>query len=182
MADDEANWSVEHPETSLHDANTATKALELYWFESNGFEEVKSTTKKEKRVRFTDDTDFQPRRPQAYYWKRSPRYEPGEYATVELQDQEEDAVSEDSEDYTEIVDLHTTTSEISRNGEPLSEVKAIPHSEHCSGDLEEDDGDIDWEDVESDGENLVPGYAASDSDSNCIEIEELSNFILFTDD
>jgi hypothetical protein len=99
LAEEEAKWSAQHPEWSNEDARTADRALALYWSENGGL--MKSETKspkKAKAVSFAPDTEFDERRPQDYYRRNSLRYEPGRY-TLEEQDEEEDIVSEDSEDY-----------------------------------------------------------------------------------
>lgn len=176
MAEQEAEWLTNHPGTSIGDTNTATKALELYWFESNAWQEVKPNTEKEKRVDFTEDTDFLPGRPQAYYWKRSPRYQPGKYASIGTQDEDEGAVSEDSKDYAPLAIFRFISAQESRS-EELSGVKEPPQTKVLDGEFQEEDDDSDWEDVESDDES-------SDfvEDNIVYEIEDETSFVVFADD
>ncbi|KAJ4343651.1 hypothetical protein N0V95_006590 [Ascochyta clinopodiicola] len=99
LAEEESKWSAEHPEWKIEDIRTANRALDLYWSEAGAFTEPRPEHgKKKKSVSFAPDTDFELCRPLDYYRRRSPRYEPGKYALLE-QDEEDDTISEDSEDY-----------------------------------------------------------------------------------
>jgi hypothetical protein len=99
-ADEESKWQSKLPDTAGEDIRTADAALELYWTEVGACKANQPSTplKKKKAVEFTPDTEFGLRRPQPYYWKKSPRYQPGKY-TLPQDEHEEDFVSEDSEDY-----------------------------------------------------------------------------------
>ncbi|KAF1921265.1 hypothetical protein BDU57DRAFT_44648 [Ampelomyces quisqualis] len=113
----EEEWSRTHADTLREATQSATKALELYWFETAECLSIKQRSTKNKNVTFAQDTNFLPGRPTDYFLKRSPRYEPGKY-TGDDQDDDDD-VSEDSEDYSSArvfvpgapEDTHTMTME-----------------------------------------------------------------------
>ena len=181
MADQEAAWSARHPDGECADLQTATKALELYWTETTGRVEDQPRPKKQSTVVFAQDTDFEPGRPNAYFHRRSPRYEPGKY-TVEHEEHEEDLISEDSEDYSHAKVYHVSDTEA-----PITELseedeyESLQNIDSIDG-IEDDDGDSDWEDVESDDEGSE--YSDEDSEGSCTywEVEEETSFIVFGED
>ncbi|KAF1842629.1 uncharacterized protein K460DRAFT_359202 [Cucurbitaria berberidis CBS 394.84] len=182
LAEQEAEWLAAHPEPKFDSIQTATKALELYWFETFGLRNVKPVAKKARKVGFTADTRFELGRPQAYYWKRSPRYEPGKYALVEQQEDEEGAISEDSEDYSQGVAYHFgATSEPIRE-DPSPEVQEPPRTDNQVEELEEDDDDSDWEDIDPEDDSSDPGDEVGEGDHIYFEIEEEASFVVFADD
>lgn len=102
MAEDEAEWQTKHPQWKNDDVRTASQALDLYWSEAFAIPKTQSPPpKKSKAVKFTAETEFDERRPQHYFHRKSNRYTPGKYAPQhhDRDDDEEDLVSEDSEDY-----------------------------------------------------------------------------------
>ncbi|KAF2133632.1 hypothetical protein P153DRAFT_332636 [Dothidotthia symphoricarpi CBS 119687] len=175
LAEQEAQWSANHPEQKYEDIKTARHALELYWSEMGTCKETKLPKKKIHSVSFTKDTEDGPGRPQEYYWRRSPRYESGKY-TVSKSDEEqaeagsrhvfgqhreeEDNVSEDSEDYSQAPGL--------RDDDSFDEVP-------------DDDGDSDWEDIESDDED---GKKRNGVERDYVFFEEMDecNFVVFGED
>ncbi|KAF1948067.1 hypothetical protein EJ02DRAFT_12222 [Clathrospora elynae] len=168
MADEEAAWAAQHPQTKYDDAQTATKALELYWSEIMGYQENRPRTLKKRAVVFSQETNFEPGRPNIYFHRRSPRYEPGKYTIAELEEEKvEDDVSEDSEDYSQVRVFHFGATE-----DPESETPALQTDDSVEElkELEEDDGDSDWEDIDEVGEDVY------------FEIEEETSFIVFGDD
>jgi hypothetical protein len=150
----EAKWSDSHPHDEAEDVHSAAKALELYWFEVAGCESTQACSTNSKTVVFADDTNFSPGRPTDYFLRRSPRYEPGKYTIIPEEHETEDGISEDSEDY--------TGARVFTMGGPAdalvedSSVTPEPseYYEDSIDELDYDDGDSDWEDVDStDGED-----------------------------
>ncbi|CAO2658199.1 Nn.00g059220.m01.CDS01 [Neocucurbitaria sp. VM-36] len=176
MAEKETQWSAAHPEIDLEDIRTAAKALELYWFETVGLQEIKHTAKKNNAVIFTEDTNFESGRPQAYYWKRSPRYEPGKYASIKQEAEEDGAISEDSEDYSQGV-----TGEPSRE-DPTTGAEEPLRTEDLVEDLNDSNEDTNWEDIDSDEDSSGLGDEESEGDYICFELEEETSYIVFDDD
>lgn len=177
MADEEVAWSAQYPEAKFEDMKTAVQALELYWTETTGYLGTKPRSQKQRSVAFAEDTDFAPGRPNPYFHRRSPRYEPGRYTVVEQED-EQDQISEDSEDYSQATVYH-----IGEADGPVS--KTLDSEEDQSlqvhdsvGCILDDDDDSDWEDIDSDGEG---SDFEDEGDYVCFEIEETS-FIVFGDD
>lgn len=174
LAEQEAVWSIENPNTVLNDVQTAQKALKLYWSEIHGLYEDSSQSpeKKKKKVVFTRDTSDEPGRPEAYFRRNSPRYEPGKYTIFVQQDDHDDLVSEDSEDYDQTT-LINASFPIASDANNLQD--GIESEE-----LVDDDGDSDWEDIDEE-ESSFPltcgeyGFAADD-------IEESASFVVFSDD
>ncbi|EOA83008.1 hypothetical protein ACJQWK_04580 [Exserohilum turcicum] len=177
LAEKEARWSVRHPEKRYENVQTASKALDLYWAETTGRVDDPPRPKRDSAVAFTEDTDFEPGRPNPYFHRRSPRYEPGKYTVTEPEDHEEEIISEDSEDYS-----HTKTVHIADAEEPISEILESLQVFDTTDEIEEDDGDSDWEDVESDDDD--DEYSDEDSEGSCTywEIEDEASFIVFGED
>jgi hypothetical protein len=152
MAIEEAKWSQSHPQSECDGMKTATKALESYWFETAGCQDALQCRKRKKLIAFAEDTNFQPGRPIAYFLKRSPRYEPGKHTVPEDKLEEHNAVSECSEDYAQAVVFVMGTSEESQGPGHHGEREAVTQ---CDGleHIEDDDGDSDWEDIDSDKED-----------------------------
>ncbi|EUC34497.1 hypothetical protein COCCADRAFT_93268 [Bipolaris zeicola 26-R-13] len=176
MAAQESEWSARHPEESHENVQTASKALDLYWAETTGHVDERPRPKRDSAVAFAEDTDFEPGRPNPYFHRRSPRYEPGKYTVVDDDgdDDDEDMISEDSEDYSHAKSCHVTGAE-----EPVAELLESFQNLDTVDDIEDDDGDSDWEDVESDDE-----YSDEDSEGSCTywEVEEEASFIVFGED
>jgi len=172
MAEEEVAWSARHPEAKHEDIQTAVKAVDLYWTETTGcFENRKHPKKKAAAVAFAQDTDFDPGRPNSYFHRRSPRYEPGKY-TVESP-KEEECPEEPAESSQAKVHFCGTDESDLDTREPEEELSLEEDGSSFDEPLNDDD-DSDWEDIESEDEE----------DSECgsyYEIEETS-FIVFGDD
>ncbi|CAA9966734.1 hypothetical protein PTMSG1_10093 [Pyrenophora teres f. maculata] len=170
MAEEEVAWSARHPEAKYKDIQTAVKAVDLYWNETIGSHEDRTQPKKKATaVAFAKDTDFDPGRPNSYFHRRSPRYEPGKY-TVETPEEEE--TTEDSKETSQVKVHCYGTEESDLDTGDVEEVPSLEDDDSLDEPLD-DDGDSDWEDIESE-----------DEDSDCgsyYEIEETS-FIVFGDD
>jgi hypothetical protein len=197
-AEEEAEWQPKLQKSAAEDTRTAEAALKLYWSEIGGCAANRpQAPRKKKTVGFTPDTEFSPRRPQAYYWRRSPRYQPGKYPVVEVDNDghEEELVSEDSEDYSQPMMLDHGVIEIGGDSHDFSQARIhvndlfrcgrekdqdeIPSEDLVCDDmeeLEEDDGDSDWEDVESDDDTL------DDGDYIFFDVEDDSSFVVFSED
>lgn len=107
QAEEEKLWQAQHEAWRNDDVRTARQALDLYWSEAFALtapQPQPQPSKKKKSVNFTPGTEFCVSRPEEYFRRRSPRYTPGRY-TVQMEDAEmkdeeqEEVVSEDSEDY-----------------------------------------------------------------------------------
>jgi hypothetical protein len=173
----EAEWSKQHPEAQREDVQSATRALELYWFEVAGCEGMEPCNNKEHTIVFAEDTNFSPGRPTDYFLRRSPRYEPGKYTVPDAERDEDDNISEDSEDYVRARVFTMGGPEDVTDSEPG---RSPEDSAQCDGpiqELEDDDEDSDWEDIDSDEEDdsSEGSYAFS-------QVEEESSFIVFSDD
>jgi hypothetical protein len=179
MADEETAWSARYPDAKYEDIRTATQAIELYWTETTGRMESRPRPKKQWTVVFAEDTDFELGRPNPYFHRKSPRYEPGKY-TVEQEDEEDDKISEDSEDYAQSSVYHFGATEmLIIDQEDDTSLQANDSLEE----LEWDDGDSDWEDISS-SEEESSDYGddgSDDGDHVCFEIEEETSFIVFGD-
>ncbi|KAJ4376492.1 hypothetical protein N0V83_001776 [Neocucurbitaria cava] len=182
MAEKEDQWSAENPVMDIEDTRTATKALELYWFETVGLEKPKYTAKKNSAVLFKEDTSFEPGRPQAYYWKRSPRYEPGKYASIEQQVDEDGAISEDSEDYSRGATCHCDGADDRRSEEPAVAKEKSLSAEDMVEHPGDDDDESNWEDVDSEEENSGLADEENEGDYICFELEEETSFIVFAEE
>jgi len=93
MAAQEAEWSARHPEEGHENVQTASKALDLYWAETTGRIDEPPRPKRDSAVAFAEDTDFEPGRPNPYFHRRSPRYEPGKYTVVDDDGDDHDAAA-----------------------------------------------------------------------------------------
>lgn len=179
MAAKEAEWASQHPNFQLHEVQTASMALDLYWFEHGGYIASSISKKTETLVVFAGDTVYEPGRPQAYYWTRSPRYEPGKYTCEDGQMHDgEDDVSEDSEDY-----YHAPVSQVKSAAETGPKPSSLtspdePHSPASTDDYDAIDGEGEWEDSDEEG------LDDEDSEGGFIhfEIEIETSFIIFADD
>jgi hypothetical protein len=169
LASREEEWSRTHMDTLCEGTQTATKALELYWFETTECSSPQQRSTRNKKITFAEDTNFLPGRPTEYFLKRSPRYEPGKY-TLDEQDDGDDA-SEDSEDY--------SSARVFVLGAPQDDnVDGFPISDdvvHIDDELEDDDGDSDWEDIDSEDESSDGSYIS-------FEVDEESSYIVFVSD
>lgn len=173
MADREKEWSAHNPELKADNLQTAQKALDKYWTEFGCPQVQNVPTAANKRAVFAQDTDFQPGRPQAYYWKRSPRYEPGKYSVAEQSYNDDEIVSEDSEDYSQATVIHYGIAKESALQYGTSDQEAAPFARESDHVIEDDDDDSDWEDIESDEE--------SSDFKDCVYfgLDEQTNFIVF---
>jgi hypothetical protein len=180
MADEEAAWSAQHPEAKYEDIQTATQALEAYWTETTGYIESRQRPKKQRVVVFAEDTDFELGRPHPYFHRKSPRYEPGKFTVEDDDDDEDDKISEDSEDYAQSAVYHLGATEAS-----ISESLDQEHDKslQAADSLEDDDGDSDWEDMDSEDEEERSDYGDTTDEGEyvCFEIEEETSFIVFGD-
>jgi hypothetical protein len=196
-AEEEAKWQPKLPKTANEDMRTADAALELYWSEVGACEAKRPPVpEKKKTVEFAQDTEFGLRRPQAYYWRRSPRYQPGRYTLADYDEHEDEAVSEDSEDYShpmmleqgvEVINASEANDDFSQARIHINDLfrcgKEKHQDESPSSDLDDDieelqddDGDSDWEDVESDDDTL------DDGDYIFFDVDEDSSFVVFSED
>jgi len=182
MAEEEARWSAQHPETSHEETQTAAKAVELYWSETTGCLERLPRSKKHTAVVFAQDTDFAPGRPNPYFHRRSPRYEPGKYTVAEQDEPEEDQISEDSEDYSQVKIHHVGETEESVNESLLSNEEESRPVFDSIDEIEDDDENSDWEDIDSGDESSEYGDECGEGDGIYFEIEEEASFIVFGDD
>jgi hypothetical protein len=181
LADEERAWSAQHPEAKLDHVRTASKALELYWSETTGYQEGPKHSKKKRPVVFAQETNFEPGRPEAYFNRKSPRYESGKYTVVreEGEEEEEEVVPGDSEDCHQSTVYHFGAAEGTKDQIPTCE----EGQSTVVGSIDEpetDDGDSDWEDTDSDEEGSIFGYEDSEGDCSYFEYEdEETDFIVF---
>jgi hypothetical protein len=200
LAEDESKWCTQHPDWKNEDIRTANRALDLYWSEAGALPPRTAKPKKAKSVEFAPGTEFDLRRPLDYYRRKSPRYEPGRYALLE-QDDEDDIVSEDSEDYSHapvllaggpsqsdanVVSFYDFTqtcgvlNDVIRSNEAMirkaeyamAEIEEEPGE--AVPDEDEDDDDSDWEDMDDD--------ETDESDYIYYEVEDDCSFVVFGED
>lgn len=204
LAEKEAKWSAQHPEWKNEETRTADQALDLYWSETGALTKAQpQVSKKAKAVNFAPDTEFEQRRPQEYFRRKSLRYEPGRY-TLEEEDTEEDIVSEDSEDYSRapilleaglgdanvnIVNFYDFTQTIgvlsdvirwNEAGIRKAESPLVGPDEICRLELLDEEEDDDDEDDESDWD--MEDGETDGSDYIYFEAEEDCNFVVFGED
>lgn len=178
LADEEAEWSAQHPDVILNDIKSAKQALELYWSEVNGVCQSTTSSPTKKTVAFAQDTTFEPGRPSAYFWRRSPRYEPGRHTIVERLEGYEDIVSEDSENYCSPGSAYPHIVDDSSILDASYGTDRLLPSQQALDGIEDDDGDSDWEDVDiGDPESDIVdcGYVWDD-------FEAQTSFVVFTND
>ncbi|KAH9871848.1 hypothetical protein J1614_006106 [Plenodomus biglobosus] len=183
VAEQEADWSLRHSRAQGKDLQTAEKALSLYWLEIGGCDMKKSCAQGNKTVAFSQQTRFELGRPSAYFWQKSPRYEHGKY-TLSKEDPEEGHVFPEETEPTDHATHHQAdTAEGSGSTDQISEAVAALCDDAAKF-VEDDDGDSDWEDVESDEDADMFYFEDSDLDDGSIlfEAEEESEFIVFEDD
>jgi hypothetical protein len=181
MAEEEAAWSIRYPEANYTDTQTATKALELYWTETTGCMEGRPPPKKQRTVVFAEDTDFELGRPNPYFHRKSPRYEPGKYTVEDEEDEEDDKISEESEDYSQSAVYHFSAEEEQISKRLGEEENKSLQADDSIDELEWDDGDSDWEDMDSEEESSDYGDTTDEGEYVCFEIEEETSFIVFGD-
>lgn len=173
LSEKEAKWVKKHQEVLGEDIQSASKALHLYWLETTECASTTPPSAKKKSIKFAEDTNFMPGRPADYFLRRSLRYEPGKY-TIPDEEREDDAdVSEDSEDY--------ASARVFVLGGPAEhdtlEVVASTSPRDPFGELEDDDGDSDWEDIDSDEDRDL-----SECTYISFEKDTESSFIVFSND
>lgn len=176
----EADWAESHSDSMDKDVYTADKALELYWFETTECQNTQQRGAKKKALTFADDTNFLPGRPTDYFLRKSPRYEPGKYTMLVGEDDDDDDVSEDSEDYSGVRVFVLGGPEVPSDlNDNVRAPEELVHSDDIFDDLEFDDGDSDWEDIDSDEEedSNEGGYICFEDDD-----DSESNFIVFSND
>lgn len=205
LAEEETEWSAHHSEWKNEEVRTAGRALDLYWSEAGAPTKPQpQQSKKSKTVNFAPDTEFDLRRPLEYYRRRSPRYEPGRYA-MSSQDDEDDMISEDSEDYsrapvllaggsdesnTNMVTFYDFTQTCGILTDAIRSAEAvIRKSEQATDEKgetpmpemldEEDDGE---DDCDSDWESVCDEDETDGSDYVYFEAEEDCSFVVFSDD
>jgi hypothetical protein len=182
MAEEETSWLAQHPEARHEDAQTAAKAVQLYWSETTGFLEKLPRSNKQATVVFAQDTNFEPGRPNPYFHRRSPRYEPGKYTVAKEEEQEEDQISEDSEDYSHVKIHYVHETEESTDKTSSSKAKEPRPFSDSIDEIEEDDGDSDWEDIDSEEESSDFGSDFGEGECAYFEFEEEASFIVFGED
>jgi hypothetical protein len=101
---------------------------------------------------------------------------------VALEEQDEDQISEDSEDYSQAKVYHVGETEESVDESPISKDEESQLALDSINEIEDDDGDSDWEDLDSDEESSEYGDEYGDGDGIYFEIEEEASFIVFGDD
>jgi hypothetical protein len=172
----EAEWSERHQSGSSDEVQSATKALELYWLETTECQNTRQCSTNTKAVTFAEDTNFLPGRPTDYFLKRSPRYEPGKYTILYEEEEDDDIISEDSEDYS-CVRVFTLGGPTDLGEDPSAVASEIhEQGEDIVEEVEDDDGDSDWEDIESeDDEDAMDGSYIS------FEEDEETSFIVFSE-
>jgi hypothetical protein len=180
MSAKEEEWTEKHPNFQYENIQSATKALELYWSETAECRSTKQYSTKNKRTTFTEDTNFLPGRPIDYFLRRSPRYEPGKYAVTEELCEEDEDVSEDSEDYS-CARIHVVGGPENSHGlDNLDTPEEQVQAKNSPESLEDDDGDSDWEDIDSEEEESCDGsYVCFEEEE---EEEEEASFIVFAND
>ncbi|RMZ72372.1 hypothetical protein GMOD_00010235 [Pyrenophora seminiperda CCB06] len=173
MAEEEVVWSARHPDANHHheDIYTAKQAVDRYWDETVGSCLEGCTPPKKGKVAvavaFAQDTVFSAGRPNAYFHRRSPRYEPGKYT---VQDPEEGEDEDAEEEPSQQAQVHVRGMAQSQSHLDLEEEEEEEELEDDDEPID-DDGDPDWEDVESEDEDM-------DGCDSYIEFEETS-FIVF---
>jgi hypothetical protein len=204
MAEQEQEWQAEHPNWKNNEVRTARQALDLYWSEAFAVPKAQSRqSRKPKAVQFAPDTEFDERRPQHYFHRKSNRYTPGKYASNihDEKDDQEELVSEDSEDYSRApILLEQGPSEAGVNSvnyyDPVQTVGVLTDALRWSeagirkaetaivgsydpprlelsddDDDEEDDDDSDWEEMDDD--------ETDGSDYIYFEAEEECSYVVF---
>ena len=203
-AEEEEKWHAQHIEWKNDDVRTASQALDLYWSEAFALTNTQSQRPKNtKSVKFTPDTEFCVSRPEDYYKRRSPRYTPGRYALQEQDDDEEDFVSEDSEDYsrapilleqgvssagTNVVDFYdfsqtigVLTDFIRGNDAGIRKAEATPTGSYETPRLELLDDETDEEDDDDESDWEMHDDETDGSDYIYFEAEEECSFVVFGD-
>ncbi|KAH7401140.1 hypothetical protein DE146DRAFT_677773 [Phaeosphaeria sp. MPI-PUGE-AT-0046c] len=175
LSEKEAEWFKDHYDMLAEDVQSASKALDHYWLEITESASTKRcSTQKKKAIAFAEGTNFLPGRPADYFLKRSLRYKPGKYTSLDPEYGNDDDVSEDSEDY--------ASARVFVLGGPPEHDTSVTveptHPEDPLEELEDDDGDSDWEDVESDAED----EELSEGSYISFEEDTESSFIVFSND
>lgn len=173
----EAEWAKSHPTVPCGDIYSATKALELYWFETTECQSTNQCSTKKKSISFAEGTDFLPGRPTDYFLRKSPRYEAGKYTMTDEDQEDRDDVSEDSEDYSGARVFVLGGPEPPESLDTVDELEESAQIKDPFEDLDYDDGDSDWEDIESDEED----EESFDGSYICFEDEDTS-FVVFSND
>ncbi|KAI8937057.1 hypothetical protein NX059_006276 [Plenodomus lindquistii] len=185
IADQEAAWSVRDSRTQGKDLQTAEKALDLYWSEIGGRGTSHSCTLGNKTVAFSQETNFELGRPSAYFWQKSPRYEHGKYTlSKEDREEEEDATPDVYEPSNHTSRSQTKSTEGLGSTDGTADAADGLYDDKTGTFIEDDEGDSDWEDVESDEDEDISYIDDSDLDDGSIvfEAEEQSTFIVFEAD
>jgi hypothetical protein len=177
MAAEEIRWSCEHPEVQYDDMKTAAKALEVYWFDTAGCRGQHQCRKRKRTIGFSENTNFSPGRSAAYFLRSSPRYEPGKYTLLKEESVGDDAVSEDSENYSQAT-VFVVGGTSAHDQQFLDETFAATRIKGPYEDLESDDGDSEWEDVNSEEED----DKSSNGSYVCFEAEQETSFVVFAND
>jgi hypothetical protein len=159
LASQEAQWHDSHPGTCLEGIMSASKALHIYWanLDPTPCERTCPEQKARKRVRFGEDTSFEPGRPVCYFWKESPRYEPGRFSDADTSEEDESVFSFGSNS------PEKDDGEVERDGDGDMEGVQSDDESH-SGDTGEETEDSDEEDCTDmeiegcDGDFIMFGY------------------------
>lgn len=177
LAAKEEKWAERNEAIQCEGMKTAQEAVQKYWAETTGFELIHRQNNRNKRsVEFAADTRYEPGRDSYYFWRRSPRYSPGKHSILDAGEEEDQDISQDSEDYSAPSTLIAGYCNIKVEGDSLNGEKAITQGT-ITMEAESDGDDSDWTDVESDY-----GDESSDSSYICFEIEEEAAYITFSDE
>ena len=138
----EAEWERQNPYVRVGEVKSANEAVKKYWRELQAEDKVFEVKfEKEKSVRFDENTSFKAGRCQAYFCRKSPRYEAGRYRYEIAEEDVEDS----SEDSLDMGDSDTEFDEISDDG--FGQSKGSEDGEESISDDEECD-DFEIEEVE----------------------------------
>jgi len=183
IAEQEIEWSIRHPYARVQGLHTAEKALELYWSEMGGVHTENSHSHQSKNVVFSQDTNFKPGRPTAYFWKKSPRYEQGKHTNRTPNEEETECASHIQET---VAEGPMKTDGPTVNGAPSHAVngrrRQEEEEEEDDDDDDDDDDDRDCGGFLSDDEDLTDSGESEVQDDSLFASEDEASFIVFGDD
>ncbi|KAF3007459.1 hypothetical protein E8E13_004400 [Curvularia kusanoi] len=201
MAEQEEKWHAEHSNWENTEVRTASQALDLYWSEVFAVPHARpQLSKNTKAITFASDTEFEERRPQHYFHRKSSRYTPGKYAPQNqvAEEDEEELVSEDSEDYSRapimleqgpseagvnVINLYDAVQTIgvltdalrwSEAGVRKAEAVQVGSYESSRLELSDDDDDDDDSDWEMEDDETDQSYIYFEAEEDC-------SFVVFGD-
>ncbi|KAF1953599.1 hypothetical protein CC80DRAFT_551244 [Byssothecium circinans] len=195
----EKQWDQQHPDITTelkYDVKTAGEALRMYWASikhasADSSPPLSSSSsspsqKAKRKVKFDDDTRFERGRDPRYFWRRSPRYEAGGKYSLPSACDESDSDSEDAAEK-EVEGLQARMPlYLEHTGSPSNDACVGQNSEEDSDSQEDqdsdeeeeedepisDDGDSDWEDVDS-------SEGESDEEDSFVVSEEITEETAF---